>query len=112
MCIKASQDRKKLKEIVKSSVRFQHVDPDAANLIYAALDIDIPVHSNQKEINMCQAVEEWKQELLDEGYANGERASKAQIAKNMLNAGNFTLKQIATLTGLPLQTVENLACLA
>ena len=70
---------------------------------------------------MCQAVEEWKQELLDEGYANGEKAgiekgekagidkSKAQIAKNMLNAGNFTLQQIATLTELPLQTVENLA---
>ena len=70
---------------------------------------------------MCQAVEEWKQELLDEGYANGEKVgmekgekagmekSKAQIAKNMLNAGNFTLQQIATLTELPLQTVENLA---
>ncbi|MBO5752730.1 MAG: Rpn family recombination-promoting nuclease/putative transposase [Proteobacteria bacterium] len=121
MCIKASQDRKKLKEIVNSSERFQHVDPDAANLIYAALNINIPIHKTQKEINMCQAVEEWKQELLDEGYANGEKAgiekgekagidkSKAQIAKNMLNAGNFTLQQIAALTELPLQTVENLA---
>ena len=129
MCIKASQDRKKLKEIVNSSARFQHVDPDAANLIYAALNIDIPVNTNQKEINMCQAVEEWKQELLDEGYANGEKdgyangekdgyangekdgidKSKAQIARNMLNAGTFTLQQIATLTELPLQTVENLA---
>ena len=113
MCIKASQDRKKLKEIVNSSERFQHVDPDAAHLIYAALNINIPIHKTQKEINMCQAVEEWKQELLDEGYANGEKAgidkSKAQIAKNMLNAGNFTLQQIAALTELPLQTVENLA---
>ena len=82
MCIKASQDRKKLKEIVNSSVRFQHMDPDAANLIYAALNIDISVNTNQKEINMCQAVEEWKQELLDEGYANGEKDGYANGEKD------------------------------
>ena len=115
MCIKASRDRKSLKEIVNSSSRFQHMDPDAINLISAALDIDIQSHSNQKEINMCQAVEEWKQELLDAGYANGEKAGyangKAQIAKNMLNTGSFSLEQIALLTELPIQTVQELACL-
>ena len=73
-CIKASRDRKTLKEIVHSSPRFQHMDPDAVNLIKAALNLDIQTNSNQEEINMCQAVEEWKQELLDEGYANGEKS--------------------------------------
>ncbi|MBO5752540.1 MAG: Rpn family recombination-promoting nuclease/putative transposase, partial [Proteobacteria bacterium] len=34
-CIKASRDRKTLKEIVNSSPRFQHMDPDAVNLIKA-----------------------------------------------------------------------------
>jgi hypothetical protein len=32
------------------------MDPDAVNLIKAALDIDIQTNSNQEEINMCQAV--------------------------------------------------------
>jgi hypothetical protein len=46
---------------------------------------------------------------MEKGEKAGMEKSKAQIAKNMLNAGNFTLQQIATLTELPLQTVENLA---
>lgn len=44
-----------------------------------------------------------------DGIEKGESASKAQIAKNMLNAGGFTLQQIATLTELPLETVETMA---
>ena len=50
------------------------MDPDAIHLINTLLDIDIPVDDQKKENNMCQAVEEWKQELRDEGYANGEKA--------------------------------------
>ena len=127
-CIKASRDRKTLKEIVNSSSRFQHMDSDAVNLIKAALDIDIQINSNQKEINMCQAIEEWKKELLDEGeklgiekgeklgIEKGEKLGiekgKFQIAKNMLHAGHFSLQQIATLTELPIQTVQQLACLS
>jgi predicted transposase/invertase (TIGR01784 family) len=135
-CIKASRDRKTLKEIVNSSPRFQHMDSDAVNLIKAALDIDIQINSNQKEINMCQAIEEWKKELLDEGeklgiekgeklgiekgeklgIEKGEKLGiekgKFQIAKNMLHAGHFSLQQIATLTELPIQTVQQLACLS
>mgnify|MGYP003302222258 CR=1 FL=1 len=55
-CIKASRDRKTLKEIVNSSPRFQHMDPDAVNLIKATLNLDIQTNSNQEEINICQAV--------------------------------------------------------
>jgi flagellar biosynthesis/type III secretory pathway protein FliH len=128
------------------------MDSDAVNLIKAALDIDIQINSNQKEINMCQAIEEWKKELLDEGeklgiekgeklgiekgeklgiekgeklgiekgeklgIEKGEKLGiekgKFQIAKNMLHAGHFSLQQIATLTELPIQTVQQLACLS
>ena len=124
MCIRASQDRKKLKEIVNSSVRFQHVDPDAANLIYAALNIDIPIHTTQKEINMCQAVEEWKQELLDEGYANGERDGYAsgerdgyangerdgidKVAQNMILMNCFKPEDISRATGLSLDKIQEI----
>jgi hypothetical protein len=81
LCLKASPHSKSLKEIVNSSHRFQHMDPDAIHLINTLLDIDIPVDDQKKENNMCQAVEEWKQELRDEGYANGEKAGYANGEK-------------------------------
>ena len=82
---------------------------------------------------MCQAVEEWRQEIWDEGkkegyangkkegyangkkegYANGKKEGydegKCTIASNMLNKGQFSLIEIATLTELPLQTIQALA---
>ena len=124
MCIRASRDRKKLKELVNSSVRFQHMDPDAANLVYAALDIDIQIHPNQKEINMCQAVEEWKQELFDEGYASGEKDGYAsgekdgiekgekigidKVAQNMILMDCFRLEDISKATGLSVDKIQEI----
>ena len=96
------------------------MDPDAANLIYAALNIDIPIHPNQKEINMCQAVEEWKQELLDEGYANGERdgyangerdgidKEKHNIAQNMILMDCFKYEDISRVTGLSIDRIHEI----
>ena len=113
MSIKASPNRKLLKEIVNSHPRFQHMDPDAVNLIKTALNINIKIDLNQKEINMCQAVEEWKQEIWDEGKKEGKKEGydegKCTIASNMLNKGQFSLIEIATLTELPLQTIQALA---
>ena len=113
MSIKASPNRKWLKEIVNSHPRFQHMDPDAVNLIKTALNINIKIDLNQKEINMCQAVEEWRQEIWDEGKKEGRKEGynegKCTIASNMLNKGQFSLIEIATLTELPLQTIQALA---
>jgi hypothetical protein len=129
MSIKASPNRKLLKEIVNSHPRFQHMDPDAVNLIKTALNINIKTDLNQKEIKMCQAGEEGKQEIWAQGYDEGKKEGskdgyasgkkegydegydegKCTIANNMLNKGNFSLIEIATLTELPLQTVQALA---
>ena len=104
-CIKASRDRKTLKEIVHSSPRFQHMDPDAVNLIKAALDIDIQTHSNQEEINMCQAVEEWKQELLDEGEKSGmnkgKAEGKAEALISLMQKLKLTLEQALNTLDIP-----------
>jgi hypothetical protein len=100
-CIKASRDRKTLKEIVHSSPRFQHMDPDAVNLIKAALNIDIQTHSNQEEINMCQAVEEWKQELLDEGEKSGMNKGKAEALISLMQKLKLTLEQALNTLDIP-----------
>ena len=103
-CIKASRDRKTLKEIVNSSPRFQHMDPDAVNLIKATLNIDIQTNSNQEEINMCQAVEEWKQELLDEGEKLGIEKGKAEALICLMQ--NFKMSLEQALKGLNIPESE------
>jgi flagellar biosynthesis/type III secretory pathway protein FliH len=85
------------------------MDPDAVNLLKAALDIDIQTNSNQEEINMCQAVEEWKQELLNEGYANGEKSGiqkgraedRAKALLNLMQKLKLTLEQALSTLDIP-----------
>ncbi len=112
MCIKASGNRKSLKEVVNSSPRFQHMDTDAVHLIKAALNLDIKIDSEQKETNMCQAVEEWKQELLDEGKAQGEKVGYAngqlEMLKNIIQNTKLSLIEIAQMTGQPLSLIQSL----
>ena len=129
LCLKASPHSKSLKEIVNSSHRFQHMDPDAIHLINTLLDIDIPVDDQKKENNMCQAVEEWKQELRDEGYANGEKAGYANgekagyangekagyangekaILMTLIQNSGLSLSEIAKMTQQPLALLQTLA---
>ena len=57
---------------------------------------------------MCQAVEEWKQELLDEGYANGERDGIDKVAQNMILMNCFKLEDISRATGLSLDKIQEI----
>ena len=88
------------------------MDPDAVNLIKATLNIDIQTNSNQEEINMCQAVEEWKQELLDEGEKIGiEKGEKLGINKGKAEAliclmQNFKMSLEQALKGLNIPESE------
>ena len=105
------------------------MDPDAIHLINTLLDIDIPVDDQKKENNMCQAVEEWKQELRDEGYVNGEKAGYANgekvgyangekvgyangekaILKTLIQNSGLSLNEIAQMTQQPLALLQTLA---
>jgi hypothetical protein len=121
LCLKASPHSKSLKEIVNSSHLFQHMDPDAVHLINTLLDIDIPVDDQKKENNMCQAVEEWKQELRDEGYANGEKVGyvngekagyangEKAILKTLIQNSGLSLNEIAQMTNQPIALLQTLA---
>ena len=46
---------------------------------------------------------------LEEGIAIGEARAKLEAARNMLTANLGTLEQIATIQGLALETVQQLA---
>ena len=87
----------------------QPMDPGAVNLIKATLDIDIQTNSNQEEINMCQAVEEWKQELLDEGEKLGIEKGENAILKALIQNSGLSLNEIANMTCKPLSILESLA---
>ena len=68
----------------------------------ARMGIKIP--ENQKEVNMCKAVREWREELLTEGKAEGEaigtvkgEAKLARLIAAMSEQGDSAnIAQIAT----------------
>ena len=124
-CIKWANSRTELEKAITSNPRFCHVSTEAAHVIQACTNLNIIQDPQQKEINMCQAVEEWKKELLDIGYANGEKDGYAngkkdgyangekdgieRVAKNMILTNCFAHEHIAELTGLSMDKVQKLA---
>jgi hypothetical protein len=48
---------------------------------------------SEGEINMCQAVEDWKQELLDEGRTEGRAEGKAEALVNLMQNFKLNMEQ-------------------
>ena len=63
-------DKKALKAPLKGP-EFQSLEHDAAVAIQAATNLKIKIPET-KEVNMCKAVQEWREELLTEGHGEGE----------------------------------------
>lgn len=67
--IAASDNKKDLKNLFETDPDFQSLDRKSALAIGTATDIRIKVSKNKEDVNMCKAVEEWKDDILKEGEA-------------------------------------------
>lgn len=64
---------------------------------------------NQKGIQeMCQIMEDMRNEALEEGRKEGIKEGAVNIAKRMLKAGKYTLEEIADISNLSLDEVIKL----
>lgn len=70
--IAASGSRKSLRRLFATDPDFQKLERQTAITISTATDMGIKVPKDKEEINMCKAVEEWRNDLLKEGEAKGE----------------------------------------
>lgn len=78
--LQRGRNKEALIELFENNDDYRHVDPDTANAIQAFTKIRID-NSDGKEVNMCQAVEEWKEDLLNEGRQAGEQRGEERITK-------------------------------
>ncbi len=57
---------------------------------------------------MCRAMEDMRNESLQEGMRQGKRESMKAAALRMLEAGKYALEEIADITELPIDEVKKL----
>lgn len=76
--IAASGDKDALKALFATDPDFQNLERKTAITISVATDIRIKVPRNKEEINMCKAVEEWRNDLIKEGKAEGRAEGEAK----------------------------------
>ncbi len=57
---------------------------------------------------MCKAMEDMRNESLQEGVKEGKKEEKRLTALRMLKIGKYTLEEIAEIVGLPLDEVKKL----
>ena len=62
----ASDSKKNLRTLLENDPVYQKIDRESAVAISVLTDIDVEI-PNDKEVNMCTAVKEWREELIEDG---------------------------------------------
>lgn len=70
-------NKNQMQEMMDHDPDFLSVDSRAATIINRVTKMGIKIPENQKEVNMCEAVREWREELLTEGHAAGKAEGEA-----------------------------------
>ncbi len=78
--IKASGDRKKMKEIIEKNPRYREIENEAVSAINVFTGLKIPVEKKERKMDMCKA---WEDQWLD-GKANGRIEGKAEDTIELL----------------------------
>lgn len=102
--IKYTQNKEKLLELLQKP-RFHNLDPLAAEIINECTHSHLPLKSDNKgEINMCQAIDEIREDSRNEGIS----FSRKEIAVSLLKKNIMSVEEIAELTKLPIDEINQL----
>ena len=69
--VKYSRDKMKLRELLNTDEHFKAIDIETAQVIRALTGTNIKINNSEEEINMCQAIEEMRNEALEQGRELG-----------------------------------------
>ena len=99
--LKCRQDREKMKEYCrKNKERIQNMDEDTYNAVSVMLDqknfMEVKEKYRREEggINMCKAMEDWAEELLQEGKTQGIKAFVDEFREEGKSDEQITAKLI------------------
>ncbi|MBR3761435.1 MAG: Rpn family recombination-promoting nuclease/putative transposase [Lachnospiraceae bacterium] len=111
--IKHSKDRTKLNEMVQQDDRFKNMDRSAARVVSSVTGVEFKEDEEEEKVDMCQALKEMMEEANSEGMQAGMQKGALEkakeTAKRMINKGRFSYEEIAELTSLTVEEVQELA---
>ena len=99
--IKHSKDKVSLQKILENDKVYQSIDRETAELIKDVVGSEMDFEGEGEVVNMCLAEQEMKKDAAD------DRAK--EIAKALLELGENTIENIAKVTKLSLEDVQELA---
>jgi len=88
--IKKSTDKKVFVDFILTNPRFKNVDNETISAINLFTGIHIPINGKEDSVDMCKAMEDFKQEYIEVGIEKGIE----QLIIRMLKNGK-TVEQIA-----------------
>ncbi len=103
--IKYSRDADKLEEIVNSDADFRKLGRSEVNVLNACVDANLAIKPNEEVVDMCEALRELERRAAEKA----KNKEKEDIAKNLLRMGNMEIPDIAKVTDLTVEAVEQLA---
>ena len=105
--IKASVDKKELRDLTSSDKRFRRVERDAFHVLNEATDSKLKMIVKEGKIDVCTAIKE----IREEGRQEGAMAERERVALNMLRESGpaISVSFIAKMTGFSEDEVMDLA---
>lgn len=107
--IKHSKDRAKLREMVQKDNRFRNVDKKAASVISTVTGVEFEEDEEEDKVDMCEGIKGIIEDATNEGMQKGIQQGALETAKRMLKKGGFSYEEIAELTTLTVEAVQELA---
>ncbi len=76
--VQIGNDKKRLKDLLSNDKAFRNIDRDSAIAINTFTNLNLTIPENQEVVDVCKAVEEWRQEEREEGRAEGRAEGHAE----------------------------------
>ncbi len=94
--MEASGNKKDLRELLENDADYKKIDRESAIVISVLADMPLQIPED-KEVDMCTAVKEWKEELIEEGQLNGENKLGSLITAMLASKSDAeTIARVST----------------
>ena len=106
--VRIGNDKNRLKDLLSNDKAFRNIDRDSAIAINTFTNLNLTIPENQEVVDVCKAVEEWRQEEREEGRVEGHAEGRAvghqegedklaRLIDALINAGrNDDIAKVAT----------------
>ena len=99
--IKNQKDKSRLDEIMHEGDRFRHIDVETASLINTVTGSRLKFDTKEDKIDMCQAIEEMRQDSRNEGIAQGIEQGRLESIRNLMISLKCTAQQAMNFLMIP-----------